>query len=50
MNTTHRLQDKTGRWHRVGKSTSKPGAYVSFYQGEPSRLWLPGQFTKVQPL
>lgn len=47
---THRLQDKAGRWHRVGKSTSHPGAYVSYSAGEPSRLWFPNQFTKVQPL
>lgn len=46
---THRLQDKAGRWHRVSKSSSKPGAYVSYSGGEPSRLWFPAQFTKVLP-
>lgn len=47
--TTHRLQDRAGRWHNVGKSTSKPGAYVSYSGGEPTRLWFPGQFAKVVP-
>lgn len=50
MSTTHRLQDKAGKWHRVGRSTSKPGAYVSYSAGEPSRLWFAGQFIKVVPL
>lgn len=45
--TTHHLQDNAGSWHRVAKSTSKPGAYVSFFDGEPSRLWFPGQFAQV---
>lgn len=49
MSTTHRLQDRAGRWHNVGKSTSKPGAYVSYSGGEPSRLWFPGQFAQVVP-
>lgn len=43
--TTHRIQDKFGNWHNVGKSTGRPGAYVSFLgNGTPDRLWLPGQF------
>jgi len=46
--TTHRIQDNTGRWHRVSKSTSTRGSYVSFYRGEPSRLWRPGQFKAVE--
>lgn len=44
---THRLQDSAGRWHGVARSTSKPGAYVSFHKGTPDRLWFPGQYVKV---
>ena len=46
--TTHRIKDNAGRWHRVSKSTAKSGSYVSFYRGEPSRLWMPGQFNAVE--
>lgn len=45
MSTTHRIQDHHGTWHNVGKSTGKPGAYVSYKTtGVPERLWMPGQF------
>lgn len=46
--TTHRIKDNAGRWHRVSKSTAKSWSYVSFYRGEPSRLWRPGQFKAVE--
>lgn len=42
---THRIQDKSGNWHNVAKSSSNTGAYVSFNKhGTPDRLWMPGQF------
>jgi hypothetical protein len=47
--TTHRIQDKAGRWHQVSKSTSHCGAYVSYLKtGLPDRLWFPGQFKCVE--
>lgn len=42
--TTHRIQDKHGKWHRVTKSTGVYGAYCEWHKGVPSRLWTPGQF------
>lgn len=51
MSATHRLQDKAGRWHQAAKSTSHPGAYVSYMAtGIPDRLWFPKHFVQVLPL
>lgn len=51
MSTTHRLQDKAGKWHDVAKSTSHPGAYVSYLKtGLPNRLWFPKQYLEVHEL
>lgn len=42
---THRFEDNCGKWHDVGRSSSRPGTFVEWKPGVgPKRLWMTGQF------